>query len=52
VQVDADGQRYILMDCIFGHKKDAQAVSKNDEFDEVKGKRVSRMKPKEWKLCI
>jgi hypothetical protein len=51
-QIDGEGRRYLVMESIVDHKKDKSAVSKDDEFVVVKGKRVRRMTTKGWKLCI
>ena len=40
------------MESILDHKCDASAVSKADEFFELKGRRVQRKTTKGWKLCI
>ena len=45
-QVDAEGKRYVLLDSIVDHKQDASALSKDEEFVVVKGKRVRRMTTK------
>ena len=51
-QVDAEGRRYVLLDSIIDHRKDASAVSKDNEFVIVHGKRVRRMSTKGWKFCV
>jgi hypothetical protein len=50
--VDGEGNRHVMMDSIVDHKKNDQALSKDEAFVELKGKRVRRMTTKGWKLCI
>jgi hypothetical protein len=45
-QVHAEDRRYVLLDVIIDHRKEQSAVSKDDEFVEIKGKRVRRMATK------
>ena len=51
-QVDAEGHRYVLLDSIIDHRKDASAVSKENGLVFVKGKQVRRMTTKGWKFCV
>jgi Reverse transcriptase (RNA-dependent DNA polymerase) len=51
-QIDSEGRRYLLMESILDHKSDASAISKDDEFFELKGRRVQKKTTKGWKLCI
>jgi hypothetical protein len=50
--VDHDGNQYVVMDSIIDHKKKAQAISKEEAFIEMKGKRIKRMTTKRWGFCV
>jgi hypothetical protein len=40
------------MDSIIDHKKNDQAMSKEEAFIEMKGKRIRRMTTQGWRLCV
>ena len=49
--VNDEGHRHVSLDSIVDHKSD-QALSKDDAFIELKGKRIRRMTTKGWQLCV
>jgi hypothetical protein len=51
-QVDSEGRRYLLLDSIIYHKKDHIAVSKDDEFVIVNGKRQRKKTMDGWHFTI
>jgi hypothetical protein len=51
-QVDSEGKRYLLMDSIIDHKKYHHAVSKDDEFVIVNGKRQRKKTASGWHFNI
>jgi hypothetical protein len=51
-QVDAEGRRYMLMDSIIDHRKDENAVPKDDEYVIVNGKRSRRKTTGGWHFNI
>jgi hypothetical protein len=51
-QTDQEGKRYVLLDAIVDHKKDGSAISKDDEYVTVNGRKHKRKTTKGWKLCV
>lgn len=51
-QVDDEGNIYDILDEITDHKKTADAVSNDDSFVIVNGKKHPRKTTKGWKLCV
>jgi len=51
-QVDTEGRQYQILESIVDHKKDGSAVSADDQYVTVNGKKHARKTTKGWKLCI
>ena len=51
-QCDIDGNQYLLLSSIVGHKKDQTAVEKSDQWTIVNGKKCQRKTTKGWRLCV
>ena len=51
-QCDIEGSKYRLMDHIIAHKKDINAVSKDNQNVTVNGKSYKQKTKRGWQLCI
>jgi Reverse transcriptase (RNA-dependent DNA polymerase) len=51
-QVDDEGRRFVILDIISDHKKDASAVPKDDEYVTLRGTWHRRKTTKGWRLCV
>ena len=51
-QIDKEGFQQVLMDGIINHRKEKHAVTKENGFVEIKGKRIPKKTTQGWKLCI
>jgi hypothetical protein len=51
-QADSEGRRYLLMDSIIDYRKNPDAVSKDDEFVIVNGKRQRKKTTDGWDFSI
>jgi hypothetical protein len=51
-QVDDEGRKYMLMDSIIDHRKDENAVPKDDEYVVVDGKRNRKITTDGWQIII
>jgi hypothetical protein len=49
---DEEGNQYLLMNHIVDHKKEENAVPKNDTFIWIRGRKYPRKTTKGWKLCV
>ena len=49
---DEEGNQYLLMSHITDHKKEDTAVSKEDSYLWVRGRKYPRKTTKGWKLCV
>jgi Reverse transcriptase (RNA-dependent DNA polymerase) len=51
-QVDTEGNQYLLIDEVIDHKKLGDALSGDDAYVEIKGRRVPKKTTKGWKLLV
>ena len=51
-QCDLDGNQYLLLSAIVGHKTDGHKVEKDDKYINVNGRQSMRKTPKGWHLCV
>jgi hypothetical protein len=49
---DAEGNQYLLLDGIIGHRKDESAVARADMYVQRGSNRHIRKTTKGWKLCV
>ena len=51
-QCDIEGSQYMLIDYIVDHRKDNNAVCKDNQNVTVNGKSYKQKTTREWQLCI